>query len=869
MTTKYKSLVKALYSQPWAATEEAIENLQSILDERRAGVTLTHEEIRLRIDAAGGTKKQQLMARMGIPYDAEEESPYLVQGSTAIISLAGTLFAKANMLTQVSGCTSYQEFKSNIVDAMNRSDVARIVIDCDSPGGQAVGCKDAADLLYSLRGGSKPITAYVSGQCCSAAMYIAAAAGRIVSSPSALLGSIGTLMVIHDTSAAYAEAGVKVNVLRSSPLKAAGTDGEKFDGKLRASLESVVQSLGAQFEEDIAKYRGVSADTVRERFGQGGVLTPKAALAVGMIDAIATWEEFFTPLAQQTSAPTSGRVQGDRTMKYGPQVQAVLFGGGLISGMDASDEVVAGVVAGLFGAPKEKVTAEEVLGKMHAKTLPAVTPSQIESALSSAAPLKLPPDEQTIAQRTQAAERLRYADLSSQRSILMRNGAEISDAEFQQAVDSGISAADATLAWTKKLQARETMVNNPGVSASGSEYDNWMQICVEAMAQRSGGPEASHPQAKIWANRRTADIAREDLKRKGLSASGSDGEVIANWTRSCAGPGGVVNLEPGTPTMSGGAYTGAASFPNALGGVLNIVFMGTMKTNKITFPQWSRRLPDAPDFRPSTIFSLGGEDEFDLNMTAKEPMQADIAEESTQIFNDRYDKQFIWTPVMQANDNGALAQGVQNLRMGHDFTLERLHYNLLVGGTSNLGPDGQIVFTSGTLAAQTPAARGNAITSGGGGPTDAQLTSMGQYASNQVWNKLNEDGTTYKRLYTGDVSKVLVSHYWRYEAIRNLTPFGQLPETKAPVTDATVNIFRGSIQPIYMPLLNEQADPKYWYAIYDAADFIVHVFQTGYGMGGKQTVVVNMVTGAVQVVWEGRFGATYVRPQQCILNYGS
>jgi len=499
---KYKAIASALFNQPWFSTEESMLLMQSLLSERNSEVGISKEEIVARIEAAGGSRVGKMAARMGLDLeDTEdsEEASYFVRESVAVIPLAGSLFAKANLLTQHSGCTSYQKFEANFRHAAARSDIKSIIIDCDSPGGQVAGCKDVADMLYGARGGDKPIMAYVSGQCCSAAMYIGAACDRIISSPSSLLGSIGTLIMVRDSSGAYERAGLKMNVLRSSPLKAAGVEGEKFDGPRRDSLQHIVDQFGAEFEADIGKYRGISAAQVRERFGQGGVLTPKDALAVGMIDSISAWDDFIKPLAK-ASPPPGGR-SGGKSMKYSQEVRGLLLGNSFIKAIDASDEVCAAALGGL-GVEAENPTAkdvnERILGRMQAKSEPGITPEQVEKMIAAAKDHR-PADDKTAGERQATADVNRVKDLLTARAefVSLNLGACISEEDFNaMLVDPKMTASEATRKWTAEAAKQEKPVDRTSITGVASSYDKFLAIATPAMVQALGGEEAKTPEAQ-------------------------------------------------------------------------------------------------------------------------------------------------------------------------------------------------------------------------------------------------------------------------------------------------------------------------------------------------------------------------------------
>lgn len=83
--------------------------------------------------------------------------------------------------------------------ALNDPSISEIVLDINSGGGAAVGCKELADYIFQSRQ-TKPITAIVNYSAYSAAYFIASACSKIVVSQTSGVGSIGVIMEHLDTS---------------------------------------------------------------------------------------------------------------------------------------------------------------------------------------------------------------------------------------------------------------------------------------------------------------------------------------------------------------------------------------------------------------------------------------------------------------------------------------------------------------------------------------------------------------------------------------------------------------------------------------------------------------------------------------------
>jgi ClpP class serine protease len=258
MTTRAIDIVAR---QPWAVEPDA---LQTILD----------------VAARLTDGPDAVAARLGRPLDNTRTVTH--RDGLAVVPITGPIFRRANMLTEVSGATSVEILATDLQRAADDPSVREIILDIDSPGGQATGI---AELASQIRGIDKPVTAYVDGMAASAAYWLAAAANRIVASPTALLGSIGVVV----TYRAERDAPIKI-ISSQSPLKQAAPDTDAG----RAELQRVTDELASIFIADVAKFRNVTPQTVESDFGRGGLLVGAAAVSAGMADATSTLEALIS-----------------------------------------------------------------------------------------------------------------------------------------------------------------------------------------------------------------------------------------------------------------------------------------------------------------------------------------------------------------------------------------------------------------------------------------------------------------------------------------------------------------------------------------------------------------------------------------------
>jgi len=226
-------------------------------------------------------------------------------GGVAVIQVAGPLMRQDDFWSWLFGYGSYEAIAESISKAADDPTVTAIVLDVDSPGGEVTGCSDLSEMIYRMRG-SKPIVAYATGDCCSAAYWIASACDRIIVSPTSRVGSIGCRASIRDYTQAESKIGIKTFdfVSSVSPYKAA--DPNTDDGAAR--IQATVDALGQVFVETVARNRGVSAKKVIQSYGQGDVMVGAAAVEAGLADGLGTLDDV---LAEYGSAAEAAGKTGE------------------------------------------------------------------------------------------------------------------------------------------------------------------------------------------------------------------------------------------------------------------------------------------------------------------------------------------------------------------------------------------------------------------------------------------------------------------------------------------------------------------------------------------------------------------------------
>ena len=242
-----------------------------------------------------------------------------VRNGLAFVPIRGAIFPKANIMTEVSGATSLEMLRGDLEDAATDPDVDRIVLEIDSGGGAVAEVSETARKIREI-GGQVPVSAYVIDRAGSAAYWLAAAAEEVITADTASVGSVGVVAGISKTMGPGMN-GVQGFEIVSSNARFKRPDPEDSDdvAKVRQQLDGVERV----FIDALATYRGVGADTVRQEFGQGAMVTAADAEAAGMIDGIESYADFISARERAPATPqqTSNRAAASAAHSQSNQAQ--------------------------------------------------------------------------------------------------------------------------------------------------------------------------------------------------------------------------------------------------------------------------------------------------------------------------------------------------------------------------------------------------------------------------------------------------------------------------------------------------------------------------------------------------------------------
>ena len=283
--SKYPAICSEFFDTPWDIRPEKMADIEGVLLRRLDD----DRDIPAEFSEAGRRK------------DGESRRGYRVQDGVGIIPIYGVIQKRMNMFMEFSGGTSTDMLKQTVQDALADRSVKALVLDIDSPGGSVFGPAEVAETIFQARKNSdKQIVAVANEMMASAAYKIGSAAHEVVVTPTAIAGSIGTIITHREFSKQDEARGITTTVIRSGKFKALGGPDEPLGKVGREALQALVDHYGSLFVQAVANHRGVSAEQVWKDMGQGREFIGQQAVDAGLADRVGTLDEVVSQLAAGT-----------------------------------------------------------------------------------------------------------------------------------------------------------------------------------------------------------------------------------------------------------------------------------------------------------------------------------------------------------------------------------------------------------------------------------------------------------------------------------------------------------------------------------------------------------------------------------------
>ncbi|MFZ5805665.1 MAG: signal peptide peptidase SppA [Verrucomicrobiota bacterium] len=200
----------------------------------------------------------------------------------AIIDLRGVISYE---VPGASGRPMMDDMLEQLKQAQEDEDVAAIVLNVDSPGGEIT----ASDALYEeikRCDKEKPVIVYINSLGASGAYYAALGARKIIASELSITGSIGVLLQTINYEKLANFIGIQTVTFKSGGMKDILNPSRPMTEEEKIYIQNMVGESYAKFVSVVVQRRNLDDQKFRASIGDGRILSGRAALGQGLIDGV-------------------------------------------------------------------------------------------------------------------------------------------------------------------------------------------------------------------------------------------------------------------------------------------------------------------------------------------------------------------------------------------------------------------------------------------------------------------------------------------------------------------------------------------------------------------------------------------------------
>jgi protease-4 len=253
---------------------------EAVLDRRRLRRRLTLWRV---LAVAGGALAVGLLL-----FSSAERAGLIEQKQIARITIEGLITEDRDLL--------------NLIKKISESKkVAGVILFVNSPGGTTVGGEALFEALRELAK-NKPLAAQFGTVATSAAYIAGLATDQIVARGNTITGSVGVIFQWPEFSQLLEKLGIKVNEIKSGPLKANPSPFQPMDATGKAAAEEMVAESQRWFVNLVRTRRGVDTKSIAG-LEEGRVFSGRDALTHRLIDQIGGESEVVKYLEEQRGVP--------------------------------------------------------------------------------------------------------------------------------------------------------------------------------------------------------------------------------------------------------------------------------------------------------------------------------------------------------------------------------------------------------------------------------------------------------------------------------------------------------------------------------------------------------------------------------------
>ena len=206
-------------------------------------------------------------------------------GDVRIISVRGTMvgYKPSASMASMFNLVCTDEITERVESLGQNAEVSRIIMEFDSPGGEATGIAELANAVAACE---VPTVAYVRGLCASAAYHVAVACDEIATAPNAFTGSVGAVLQFARCKGASNFERLEIISSQTPRKRLLGKvfdEDDEVRAAAREEAQKIVDDVAGVFIATVTSYRkGIKKEGMDGRMVMG-----RESVEMGLTDRVA------------------------------------------------------------------------------------------------------------------------------------------------------------------------------------------------------------------------------------------------------------------------------------------------------------------------------------------------------------------------------------------------------------------------------------------------------------------------------------------------------------------------------------------------------------------------------------------------------
>lgn len=277
--------------------------------------------------------------------------------------------------------------------------IKAVLLDINSPGGDTMGMSGVLESLRALAS-SKPVYAMANDVAASAAYWLATAARELVITQTAMIGSIGVMAVLKDTSGMLAQMGIRHEVISTGKNKIGPGHGVPIDDAMRTEARRIVEAHSALLLADVAAFTKLEPSAIAAL--EGSIMIGQDGINAGLASRVTTASAYLAEIVSRTvkesqmSTPTPNTPTAPNTTNTPntPNAPATAPNASATATLAQLQQVYGddntSIVAALGAGFTLDQARDDVIAKLRAKAAAPATPAPVAPNTPTAPSARIP-----------------------------------------------------------------------------------------------------------------------------------------------------------------------------------------------------------------------------------------------------------------------------------------------------------------------------------------------------------------------------------------------------------------------------------------------------------------------------------------------